>query len=210
MMKYIKNIIYSVKRWFYELNLEKLLLLVSLLVFYLITLTLQTPDINSSQASVKPGKTLGDYKKVFKDFIGLPEEVKISRQTIRNIKLLDPQSIFLKNIKAENSEDLDYLERNPFYDDNSQEKILDLNANKVVNPKEGMIFVGIISSGVKINSDLSVILKGSVSGEYKTLKEGDRWDGITVISVTSNIVKIRNRVGEIREYTTRPDVSAIK
>lgn len=209
-MKAINNTFYAIKRQIYGLNIEKVLLIVSIAAFYLILVSLRGLSMKDVNDLVKDGRTLKDYKEGLKDFFGLPHKVNISRQRLSDIVLIDPQSIFLKNITSSDTQDSLPLSRNPFYYDHSaiSSERASIQSEDIINEKEGLVFVGIISL---VDSDkFSVVLKGSVSGEYKTLSEGETWDGITIISIKPYLVRIKNRNREIHEYTTDPVGHIIK
>lgn len=211
MAKKITNPVPILKKWIRDLNVEKILLAASVLVFSLTFLSQRGKMLKDTTLS-KREKERRDYIEKIKDHLGIPEEIQIPGQRIDNITLTDPQVIFLRDrVSEENGTSSRNINRNPFFPE-GYGLAASLPAGKkgeMVSEKEEFQFVGImcLDGG---GTGLSVVLKGNRSGQYKTLLEGDEWDGIKIISIDMNFAKIMDRRGIIQNYTTAPDRAVIK
>lgn len=210
-MKIFKNIVYAVKRQIYGLNIEKILLLASILAFYLILLSLRESTMKSAIDISRKDKTLGIYKERLMAFFSLPREFEITKQKISGITLADPQTILSKEIVSKDEKMTASMSRNPFFYEDAKPltEASVQNAATIVNTMEELTFVGIIDL-TEDSGKLSIILNGVNSGRYMTCSEGDTWNGITVISVSHDFARIKNRNGDIHDYTTSPGRSTVK
>ncbi len=201
------------KTWLNALNAEKLLLAASVVVFCLTILSLREKPMQDIPASGGGGsRTLGSYMERIKDYLGLPEEIQIPKQKISDIVLTEPQTIFMRDDQSKRKESTFLsLSRNPFFpeDFNPLQTPPGKKRDDAVIGKEEFLFVGIMNLR-EGDTTLSVVLKGSKSGQYKILSEGDEMDEIKILSVDRNSARIENRKGMIQDYTTTPKRHTIK
>lgn len=211
MVKKMMNPIPVLKRWIWDLNAEKILLAASVLVFILTFLSQRGKMLKDTTLS-KREKEKRDYIEKIKDHMGIPDEIQIPSQRIDDITLTDPQVIFARDrVSVENGTSSRNTNRNPFFPESSGKaaSLMAGEKGETVLDKEEFLFVGImcLDGG---GTGLSVVLKGSRSGEYKTLFEGDELDGIKIISIDMNFARIMDRKGIIQNYTTAPNRAVIK
>ena len=159
-MMIFKNIVFTVKRQIYGLNIEKILLLASILTFYLILLSLRESTIKSAIDISRKDKTLGIYKEKLRDFFSLPREFEITKQKISGITLVDPQAILSKEIGSNNEKILTSMSRNPFFYEDAKPltEASVQNAATIINTREELTFVGIIDL-TEDSGKFSIILK---------------------------------------------------
>ncbi len=204
------NLVPILKKWIRDLNVEKILLAASVLVFSLTFMSLRGKMLKDTTLT-KREKEKRDYIEKIKDHLGIPEEIKIPGQRINDITLTDPEFIFMRDrLSGENGTASVNVNRNPFFPESSRTASLTGGRiDEMVIEKEEFQFVGIMCLDGGSNG-LSVILKGSRSGQYKTLLEGDEWDGIKIILIDMNFARIMDRRGIIHDYTTAPNRGVIK
>ena len=199
------------KKWLNELAIEKLLLAASVVIFCLTLISLREKPLKDIFAS-KGSKTKQSYRERIKDYLGLPEEIQIPKQKISDIVLTEPQTIFVRNDQSNKKETTFLsLSRNPFFpeDFNPLQVSPGKKISDVVIEKEEFLFVGIMNLK---DGDIAlcVVLKGSKSGQYRILSEGDELDEIKILSIDRNFARIMNRKGMIQDYTTTPKRYIIK
>lgn len=197
-----------IKRWIPELNLEKVLLAASICAFFFILFSMSKPYLTDVSAS-KKNKTIGDYKEKMRNFLGLHEEIQIPKQRIDDITLIDPQSIFMKSTVSNHEYVARQVNHSPFFPEESAQTIPGQKKEETMFEKEEQVFIGILNL-IGSKNKLSVILKGATSGQYKTLLEGDTWDGIEIIAINPIFARIMNRKGQIQDYTTTPNGITVK
>ncbi|MEP9410565.1 MAG: hypothetical protein HRF42_04050 [Candidatus Brocadia sp.] len=199
------------KKWLHELTAEKLLLIASIITFCLTMLSLRERPAQDVPASVGSRKK-GVLTERIKNRLGLPEEIQMPKQKISDVVLIEPQTIFMRDDQSNKKEPVSLnLSRNPFFpaDFNPQQALAGKKMNDMAIEKEEFLFVGIMNLDDN-SASLSVVLKGSKSGQYKILFEGNEMDEIKILSVDGNSARIRNRKGVIQDYTTTPDRYTIK
>lgn len=197
-----------IKSWIRELNGEKVLLIASIITFFSILSSMREPHLIDVSALQK-NKTIGGYKEKIRNFFGLPEEVQIPKQRIDTVALIDPQVIFTRGTVSDNEDKGRRISYNPFFPERSTPLISEQRAEEIMIEKEEQVFIGILNL-IGNKDKLSVILKGAKSGQYKTLLEGDIWDGIQIIAINPGAARIMNRKGQIQDFTTIPDRTTIK
>lgn len=208
-----KNIHFAsiLKKWLNELNAEKLLLAASVVIFCLTMLSLREKSLHDTFAS-EGSKAKQSYMERIKDYLCLPGEIQIPKQKISDIVLTEPQTIFMRDDQSNKKESTFLsLSRNPFFpeDFNPPKTSPGKKVNDVVIEKEEFLFVGIMNLR-EGGAELNVVLKGSRSGQYRILSEGDELDEIKILSIDRNSARIANRKGMIQDYTTTPKRSTIK
>lgn len=201
------HVIPIIKSWIRELNGEKILLMVSIFTFFSILFSMKEPHL-TDVSTPKRNKTIGDYKEKIRSFLGLPEEAQIPKQKIDDIPLIDPQSIFRGDTVSKSKDMSIHLSCNPFFPE-KQQTVSEQRPEETIIEEEEQVFVGILNL-IGNKDKLSVILKGARSGHYKTLLEGDTWNGIEIIAINPSFVRIKNRKGQIQDYTTAPDGLTIR
>lgn len=194
------------KKWIKELNIEKVLLIISVMTFCSIFFSLRGKLLQDIPVSKKNKAAEGILERV-KGYMGLPDEIQIPKQKISDITLTEPQAIFMRDAIVQENEPVT-LDRNPFFSE-AVNAILGEKSTEAVIEKEEYLFIGIMNLKER-SKRLSVVLKGARSGRYRTLLEGDEWDGIKVISIDTTIARIMNRKGIIQDYTTTPNKFTIK
>lgn len=200
-----------VKKWLNELNGEKLLLAASVVIFCLTMLSLREKSLQDTFASER-SRAKQSYMERIKDYLCLPGEIQIPKQKISDIVLPEPQTIFLGDDQSNKKESAFVsLSRNPFFpeDFNPPKTSPGKKVNDVVIEKEEFLFVGIMNLR-EGSAALNVVLKGSRSGQYRILSEGDELDEIKILSIDRNSARIANRKGMIQDYTTAPKRFTIK
>ncbi|KAA0249174.1 MAG: hypothetical protein EDM77_09755 [Candidatus Jettenia sp. AMX1] len=194
------------KKWIKELNIEKVLLIISVMTFCSIFFSLRGKLLQDIPVSKKNKAAEGILERV-KGYMGLPDEIQIPKQKISDITLTEPQAIFMRDAIVQENEPVT-LDRNPFFSE-AVNAILGEKSTEAVIEKEEYLFIGIMNLKER-SKRLSVVLKGARSGRYRTLLEGDEWDGIKVISIDTTIARIMNRKGIIQDYTTAPNKFTIR
>lgn len=194
------------KKWIKELNIEKVLLIISVMTFCSIFFSLRGKLLQDIPVSKKNKAAEGILERV-KGYMGLPDEIQIPKQKISDIILTEPQAIFMREAIVQENEPVT-LNRNPFFSE-AVNAILGEKSTEAVIEKEEYLFIGIMNLKER-SKRLSVVLKGARSGRYRTLLEGDEWDGIKVISIDTTIARIMNRKGIIQDYTTAPNKFTIR
>lgn len=194
------------KKWIKELNIEKVLLIISVMTFCSIFFSLRGKLLQDIPVSKKNKAAEGILERV-KGYMGLPDEIQIPKQKISDITLTEPQAIFMRDAIVQENEPVT-LNRNPFFSE-AVNAILGEKSTEAVIEKEEYLFIGIMNLKER-SKRLSVVLKGARSGRYRTLLEGDEWDGIKVISIDTTIARIMNRKGIIQDYTTAPNKFTIR
>lgn len=194
------------KKWIKELNIEKVLLIISVMTFCSIFFSLRGKLLQDIPVSKKNKAKEGILERV-KGYLGLPDEIQIPKQKISDITLTEPQAIFMREAIVQENEPVT-LNRNPFFSE-AVNALLGEKSTEAVIEKEEYLFIGIMNLKER-SKRLSVVLKGARSGRYRTLLEGDEWDGIKVISIDTTIARIMNRKGIIQDYTTTPNKFTIK
>lgn len=194
------------KKWIKELNIEKVLLIISVMTFCSIFFSLRGKLLQDIPVSKKNKAAEGILERV-KGYMGLPDEIQIPKQKISDITLTEPQAIFMREAIVQENEPVT-LNRNPFFSE-AVNALLGEKSTEAVIEKEEYLFIGIMNLKER-SKRLSVVLKGARSGRYRTLLEGDEWDGIKVISIDTTIARIMNRKGIIQDYTTAPNKFTIR
>ncbi|MCF6157969.1 MAG: hypothetical protein E3K32_05225 [wastewater metagenome] len=209
MIKKNDSLIPVLKRWVAKLNIERILLIASVTVCFLTVSSLREKSLHNLPDSKREKRGEGYVDKI-KDYLGLPDEIRIAEQRISDITLTDPQTIFMKNMTSDKREGASVsINRNPFFPEGAGRTSSGKKTDESMIDKEELLFVGILNLDSKENK-LGIVVKGSKSRQYKTLFEGDEWDGIKIIYVDTNFARVMNRKGIIQDYTTSPDRHTIK